>query len=68
ASDATQVGTNFRGKGVHEAARIAALAGGGEVLASKDTVVGTRFAYADPRMVTLKGITDQVEVVTVEWR
>jgi class 3 adenylate cyclase len=34
-SDATQVGTNFTGKGVHEAARIAGLAQGGEILASR---------------------------------
>jgi class 3 adenylate cyclase len=68
ASDATQVGTNFRGKGVHEAARIAALAGGGEVLASSDTVAGTKFSYGDARLETLKGITEPVEVVAVEWR
>lgn len=37
ASDATQVGRNFRGKGVHEAARIAALAEAGEILASRQT-------------------------------
>ena len=68
ASDATQVGTNFRGKGVHEAARIAALAGGGEILASTDTVAGTRFSFGGARHETLKGITEPVEVVTVEWR
>lgn len=68
ASDATQVGTNFRGKGVHEAARIAALAGGGEVLASKDTVAGSQFSFSDLRSVTLKGITEPMEVVSVEWR
>jgi class 3 adenylate cyclase len=68
ASDATQVGTNFRGKGVHEAARIAALAGGGEILASTDTVAGTRFSFGGARSEILKGITEPVEVVTVEWR
>jgi class 3 adenylate cyclase len=68
ASDATQVGTNFRGKGVHEAARIAALAGGGEILASKDTVAGSPFQSIDPRTVELKGISEPVEVVTVAWR
>jgi class 3 adenylate cyclase len=68
ASDATQVGTNFRGKGVHEAARIAALAGGGEILASKDTAAGSQFHFSDSRSVALKGITEPVEIVTVEWR
>ncbi|MFN2589720.1 MAG: 4Fe-4S domain-containing protein [Actinomycetota bacterium] len=68
ASDATQVGANFRGKGVHEAARIAGLAGGAEILASSDTVAGTRFPFHDPRSVALKGITEPVEIVTVDWR
>ena len=40
ASEATQVAQNFRGKGVHEAARIAALAGAGEILASRVTADG----------------------------
>src|SRR3954466_9851707 len=34
ASDAQQVGENFRGKGVHEASRIAGLAKGSEIIAS----------------------------------
>ena len=68
ASDATQVGRNFSGKGVHEAARISALAAPGEILASADTVAGTRAAHSEPRSVTLKGIAEPIEVVTVEWR
>jgi class 3 adenylate cyclase len=68
ASDATQVGTNFRGKGVHEAARIAALAGGGEILASMDTAAGSQFHFSESRSVALKGITEPIDVVTVEWR
>jgi class 3 adenylate cyclase len=68
ASDATQVGSNFRGKGVHEAARIAALAGGGEILASRETVAGTQVSVSEARAVTLKGISEPMEVVSVEWR
>src|SRR5436190_935172 len=52
ASEATQVAQNFRGKGVHEASRISALAEGGEVLASVDTAAGSRFRTSDPRAVT----------------
>jgi class 3 adenylate cyclase len=66
-SDATQIGSNFAGKGVHEAARIAALAEGGEILASRVTVV-PRFPTSEPRSVSLKGIATPVEIVTVEWR
>lgn len=68
ASDATQVGANFSGKGVHEAARIAAKAGGGEILASAGTVAGTPFPSSNPRAVELKGITEPISVVTVDWR
>src|SRR6266540_114734 len=68
ASDATQVGRNFQGRGVHEAARIAAQAEAGQVLASSDTVAGTRFGYTDQRSLSLKGISEPVEVVTVNWR
>jgi len=68
ASDATQVGGNFRGKGVHEAARIAARADGGEILASADTIAGTRFSHSNPRSVELKGISEPAQVVTVDWR
>jgi class 3 adenylate cyclase len=68
ASDATQVGANFHGKGVHEAARIAALAGGGEILASSETVAGAQVPTAEPRSVMLKGLSEPVEIVSVLWR
>ena len=68
AADATQVGRNFRGKGVHEAARIAAPGRAGGDLASQETVAGTRADASEPRSVTLKGLTEPVDVVTVVWR
>ncbi len=69
ACGATQVGRRTsRGKGVHEAARIAALAGGGEILASRETAAGSRYQASEPRTVTLKGITEPVEVVSIVWR
>jgi class 3 adenylate cyclase len=67
ASDARQVGDDFRGKGVHEAARIAALAGGSEIVASAGTV-GDAFPVSSPRSVEVKGISEPIEVVTVDWR
>ena len=67
ASPATQVESNFSGKGVHEAARIAALAEGGEILASLETA-GESPGASEPRTVTLKGISDPMEVVTIDWR
>ena len=65
-SDATKVGNNFTGKGVHEAARIAALADGGEILASRQTMI-PRYAASEPRLVTLKGIAEPMEIVSVRW-
>jgi class 3 adenylate cyclase len=68
ASEVTQVAQNFRGKGVHEAARIAALAGGGEILASQVTAAGSRYLASEARTVTLKGIAEPVEIVSISWR
>jgi class 3 adenylate cyclase len=67
AADATQVGRDFKGKGVHEAARIAALAKGGEIMTSKQTAVPP-FTYSEPTSVTLKGISEPIEVVSLQWR
>jgi class 3 adenylate cyclase len=67
ASDATQVGGDFHGKGVHEAARIAALGGGGDIVASVATV-GPSHRTSDPRNAELKGLSSPIEVVNVEWR
>jgi len=65
---ATRVGLDYRGKGVHEAARIGATAQGGEILASWHTAQPCKYATSDPRPVNLKGITEPVQVVSVSWR
>lgn len=67
ASDAQQVGTNFRGKGVHEASRIAGLATGGQIIASLSTV-GESYRSAGVRSELLKGLSEPMEVVTIDWR
>jgi class 3 adenylate cyclase len=67
AAGATQMGRNFSGKGVHQAARIAALAEGSEILSSRSTVAGSRFPTSEPRSVTLRGTSEPVEVVLVDW-
>src|SRR5919198_1246740 len=67
ASDATQVGRDFRGKGVHEAARIAGVAAGSEIVASAETVAGTSFRATPPREMALKGLSAPVSVVSIEW-
>jgi class 3 adenylate cyclase len=67
ASDAQQVGDNYRGKGVHEASRIAGLATGGQIIASLSTV-GESYRSAGVRSELLKGLSEPIEVVTVDWR
>jgi class 3 adenylate cyclase len=62
-------GDDYAGQGVHMAARIGALAGGGEILISTDSLDGgSRFRLSEPRSETLKGFDDPVELVTVDWR
>ena len=67
AADANVVGANYRGKGVHEASRIAGVAKGGEIVASLATV-GDGFTTSAPRSELLKGLSEPIEVVTVDWR
>src|SRR5262245_4906821 len=68
AAEATASAGNYHGKGVHEAARLGALAGGGEIVASVVTIEGADVDYSSPRAVELKGISEPVEVLTVDWR
>ena len=65
---ASRVGLDYRGKGVHEAARIAALAAGGEILASWHTAQPCKFPVSEPREVSLKGIAQPMQVVAISWR
>jgi class 3 adenylate cyclase len=69
AAEATRVGDDYEGAGVHAAARIGALAEGGEVLASVETVEGVgSVSTGEPREVSLKGLAKPVQVVAVDWR
>jgi class 3 adenylate cyclase len=67
ASGATQTGKDFTGKGVHEASRIAALAAGDEIYASLATAADGRFPISAPRTETLRGTSEPMELVTVDW-
>jgi class 3 adenylate cyclase len=69
-AEATRRGRDYGGKGVHQAARIASLAKGGEILASQEIIEAgpIPFVVSEPREVSLKGISAPVQVATVEWR
>ena len=64
-ADAARKGGDYEGKGVHAAARIGALAQGGEVLVSEDVAAGSRFPISELRAVRLKGIDKPVKVATL---
>lgn len=69
ATAATRDEESYTGLGVHAAARIGALAGAGEILASVDTLeVIEKVRTMDRRTVRLKGIDQPVDVVSIDWR
>ena len=68
-AEATRAPEGYAGKGVHAAARIAVLAGGGEIVASAATLEGLEdLTTTDRRSMPLKGLAEPVEVVTIGWR
>lgn len=61
-------GADYSGLGVHVSARVAALAGGGEIVATIETLSEAGHVDAsEPREVSLKGVTAPVRVATVTW-
>jgi class 3 adenylate cyclase len=66
-AEATQKGLDFGGKGIHTAARIGALAGAGQILASQEVIdsARTRFPVSDRRHVELKGVAEPVEIASI---
>ncbi len=69
-AEATVRGHDYAGLGVHQAARIGAMAAADEILVSRASGADepVRFAMSPPREVALEGVSAPVEVVTVEWR
>jgi class 3 adenylate cyclase len=63
-------GEDLGGEAVHAAARIAALGGPGDILGSRETFAdgAARFRVSEPRSVELKGVSQPVEVVSIDWR
>jgi class 3 adenylate cyclase len=68
AAEANRRGDDYSGMGVHVAARVAALAGDGEIVATIETLgEADDILTADPREAALKGVTDPVKVASVRW-
>ncbi|MDQ6794168.1 MAG: adenylate/guanylate cyclase domain-containing protein, partial [Chloroflexota bacterium] len=67
-AEANRRGTDYSGKGVHVAARVAALAGGGEILATAATLAEAGDVSAsEPRSAPVKGVTVPLSVATISW-
>jgi class 3 adenylate cyclase len=66
-AEATRSVDDYGGRGVHEAARIAALANGGEVLVSIRTVesAGSRHSVNATRSAVLKGLAEPVDIASL---
>jgi class 3 adenylate cyclase len=69
-AEANREEADWSGVGVHAAARIGALAEGDEILVSRQAVDAAEdaFGVSEQRSLSLKGISEPVEVVSVEWR
>jgi class 3 adenylate cyclase len=69
-TEATRRGRDYSGRGVHIAARVGAAAEREEILATSAALMEVppaRFAVYAPRQLSLKGIAEPVEVVSVNW-
>jgi class 3 adenylate cyclase len=68
AAEATRRGADYSGMAVHIAARIGALAGAGEILASAETLgVAGEVAVSASRVTPVKGVTAPVTVAAIDW-
>jgi len=68
-AEANRQGDNYTGMGVHVAARVAALGGAGEIVASAETLEEAgSVPSTDMREATLKGVAAPVPVATVLWQ
>jgi class 3 adenylate cyclase len=65
--EATRTATGWTGREVHLAARIAAHAGAGEVVATATALAAAGIRPTNPTDVELAGIAGPVEIALVGW-
>jgi class 3 adenylate cyclase len=66
-ADANRRGRDYGGIGVHVAARVAALAAGGEILATEATLAEAGITGAEAQEVSVKGVSTPIHVASVAW-
>jgi class 3 adenylate cyclase len=68
AADAARRGDDYSGVGVHVAARVGAIAEGGEILATSEAIAEAGdIRVIDARELTVKGVSTPVSVATIVW-
>jgi len=70
-AEATVDGNDYRGQGVHVAARVGAIGSADEIVvsgAALETTDAIRFPVSEARSVDLKGIAEPVQIHTIDWR
>ena len=69
AAEATDRGGDYGGRGVHATARIAAAAGPGEIIASREALDAAHdtFRAHNERPLEVRGLAQPITVVTVDW-
>jgi class 3 adenylate cyclase len=70
ATEAVDLGDDYLGKGVHEAARVGAAAGTGEILVTAAVIdsVTDHFHVRNRRELDPKGLSVALDVANVEWQ
>jgi class 3 adenylate cyclase len=67
-AEATRKGSDYEGKGVHEAARIGDIGNAGEIVASEQVLakVSTRFPVSELRAVSVSGLSEPIKVALID--
>lgn len=69
ASASRSEGGGYTGKGVHVAARVGEIGDAEQIVVTAETFTDVEVSYplTDPRKVELKGLSEPIEVQTVDW-
>jgi class 3 adenylate cyclase len=59
---------DYHGEGINLAARIGELAGGGQILASCNSITGIPLVCSSPEEAQLKGLSEPVQITSIDWR
>ena len=59
---------DYHGEGINLAARIGELAGGGQILASCNSITGIPLVCSSPEEAQLKGVSEAVQITSIDWR